>query len=402
MKSLLKITPFVFLLLSCGGSKIEKLLKSGQVDQENFKVTVPFEYRQGLIILKVDIKNKTYDFILDTGASNVVSTELGEELNLEPIDSQLVYGVHGASKKLDYTAIKAIKIGGINFSNTIAVIHDLNAVSKLACLNIHGIIGANLMRQSIWDFDFNNQLITITNTEESLDIPPNYKEVKFFIGYQGAPSIITKANGMRVLNTMIDTGYNGNISLSRIEFQKLIKRKKLTQYNTGNGITGTGVYGAGKKEVFHQGLIDEMSFGDLTLDTTIVSFSGTSHKLIGVEFLKNYRVIFNWNTKKIKFIEITSYKNTKINSYGFDYSFKENQLYIKSVINTSSADTNGLQLGDQIIAINNIDYSTITQNEWCRILKNGLINNSEKKITMTIVRDTKTHELTLNKTVVLK
>ncbi len=402
MKSLIKITPFILLFLSCGGSKIEKLLKTGQVAQETFTVTVPFEYRQGLIILKVDINNKTYDFILDTGASNVLSKELYNELGLKAIDSELIRGVHGTGQQLEYTSVDNIKIGDVGFLNTIAAVHDLNAVTELACLNVDGIIGANLMRQAIWDFDFKNQNITITNTEASLDIPANYNEVKFFVGYQGTPSIIVDVNDLRVLNTRIDTGYNGSLSLSRIEFQKLRNKNKITQYVTGNGSTSVGVYGAGKPTIFHKGLINEMTFGNLKLNNTVVTFAGLDQKLIGMNFLKKYRVIFNWNSKKIKMIEITPFKNSKVNTYGFGPSFKENKLYVKSVIKKSSAAKNGLQLGDQILTINDTDYSTIEQNEWCKTLKNGLVDASEKTIKMTIKRDSTITNLTLNKTVILK
>ncbi|WP_025742654.1 aspartyl protease family protein [Aquimarina pacifica] len=403
MKSLLKIIPFTLLFLNCGGSKIEKLLKTGNVVQKDFSVTIPFEYRQGLMIIKAEIGGNTYDFILDTGASNVLSKDLNVKLGLQPIDAALVYGSQGASQQLEYTSVKTITIGGIGFTNTIAAIHDFNAVTELACMNIKGIIGANLMRQAVWDIDFKNQNITITNTEESLEIPSEYKEAKFFIGYQGTPSIITNVNGIRVLNNRIDTGYNGNISFSKLEFQKLTKDKKLTNYVTGTGITGVGIYGAGKTETFYKGLIEKMTLGKLTLDSPIVaSFSGRNRKLIGVEFLKNYRVIFNWNTRRIKFIETTPSSNSSFDTFGYGLSFEENKIYIRSIIEKSSADRSGLQIGDQVLGLNDIDCSTISAEQWCEKSKNDWITPSEKSITMTINRDNKVTKINLEKLEVLK
>ncbi len=403
MKSVFKIVPIIILLLSCGGSKIEKLLSTGSVVQKDFKVTIPFEYRQGLMIIKAEIHGNTHDFILDTGASNVMSSELNEELKLPPIDAALVYSAQGSSKQLEYTSLDVITIGGIDFANTIAAVHDFSTVAELACMNIKGIIGANLMRQAIWDIDFKNQNITITNTEEGLEIPSDYNEAKFFIGYQGTPSIITSVNGMRVLNNRIDTGYNGSISLSKVEFQKLIENKKLTQYVKGNGVTGVGVYGAGKTETFYKGRIDEMSLGKLKLDKPVItSFGGRNRKLIGVEFLKNYRVIFNWDTRKIKFINTTPYDNSSYDTFGYGLSFEENKVFIRSIIEESSADKNGLQVGDQVLTLNDKDYSTISAEQWCTKLKNDWANPSEEEVTLVINRDNTTTTVNLNKSEVLK
>ena len=76
------------LLSSCASSKINKTLKQGNIVQKDFKVTVPFEYRNGLIILKVTIQDEIYDFILDTGASNVLSKELAEKLKVTSLGSE--------------------------------------------------------------------------------------------------------------------------------------------------------------------------------------------------------------------------------------------------------------------------------------------------------------------------
>ncbi len=402
MKSLLKIAPIIFLFLGCGGSKLQKVLSSGSIVNPFFTVTVPFEYRQGLMVIKASVAGKEGDFILDTGASNVFSKELQQELALQPLDSEMVYGVHGAGQELEYASVGSIKIGDIDFVNTITAIHDLNAIPEIACINVDGIIGANLMRKAIWDIDFKNQKITITSTEDTLDIPVNHKAINFFVGYQGTPSISAKVNGITALNNRIDTGYTGALSLSRVELQKLINKNRISQYIKGTGSTSVGVYGSGKPEPFYHGIIDNLSYGDLELHNTVVSFTGLDQKLLGLKFLKNYRVILNWNIRKAKFIPTTPYNNTEVSTYGFGPSFKENKLYVKSIIDGSSANENGLKIGDQILVINEVDFSTVTQNQWCTSLQNGLVDNAAKTINMTIQRDSVITKLTLNKTVVLQ
>ena len=71
----------IILLSSCAGSKTNKILKQGNVAQEDFKTTIPFKYVMGWIVLEVEIEHKNYNFLLDTGSANIFTSELAEELN---------------------------------------------------------------------------------------------------------------------------------------------------------------------------------------------------------------------------------------------------------------------------------------------------------------------------------
>ena len=79
-----KILAFLVLclLLSCNIFKTIHLLKQGRIAPQHFKEEIPFEFRAGIIIIKVQIEGKIYDFIFDSGATNAVSLELSKELNL--------------------------------------------------------------------------------------------------------------------------------------------------------------------------------------------------------------------------------------------------------------------------------------------------------------------------------
>ena len=170
-KILLSTLTTLLLLTGCSSIKTIKLMKSGEVEQEEFNVKIPFEYRLGLIILKVDIAGKEYDFVLDTGAPSVISKELAKKLDLSNITEQKVGDSQGEDYNLGLTTIEKLSISDINFLNTGAVIADLNQSQEVGCLKIDGFIGSNLMRKAIWKFDYQNQIITITNSIESLNIP---------------------------------------------------------------------------------------------------------------------------------------------------------------------------------------------------------------------------------------
>lgn len=355
----------MLLLSSCAGSNIDKILKQGNVLQENFKTTIPFTYVNGWIVLEVEIENKTYNFVLDTGSSNLLSKELAEELNIKQLGTEEVEDINGKTNETAYARVKNIKIANIDFQNTIAGILDFNKIPEIACTKIDGFIGSNLMRKAVWDFDFQKQLITITNNENTLDIPEETIESKLFIGTAGVPSVIVDINGQRTLNNTVDLGNAGDILLRKDYFNKQIDKKKIKKYVKGNH-KSWGVFGRTETEPFYEVIIDEMKIGNHTINNLLASVRSGSDGNLGLPFFKNYRLILNWHTKKMKMIPITDAGNGSYKGYGFDTLYQNENVFVGSIIETSSA-SEFLELGDQIVSVNNESYLNVTKEQYCDI-----------------------------------
>lgn len=176
-------------------------------------------------------------------------------------------------------------------------------------MNVDGFIGSNLMQHAIWDFDFDQKRITITNDESKLNLPEELIKNKLFIGYAGAPAIASKINGEKVWNFTVDFGYNGGIVIPFSEFRKQIENGEISDFvkSTTHGIIG--IYG--KQDVTrtsYKGVINEIEFGNSTIKKEKVYSEQYFSQLFGLDFFKNYRVILNWNNKKIKMIETATSK----------------------------------------------------------------------------------------------
>lgn len=294
----------IILINSCSVSKAVKYFKEGKIAEENFKVTFPFEMKNGYIVVKAKIKNKYYNFILDTGTPNLVSKELAENLNLKIIDSVKASDVFDNKQTNKYARIDSIKIGLLDFVGTAALINDFNTVPVWASMNVDGFIGSNLMQHAIWDFDFNQKLITITNDESKLNLPEKIIENKLFIGYAGAPAIATKINGDKVWNFTVDFGYNGGIVIPFSVFEKQIENGMISDFSKSRTHGIIGIYG--KQDVTrasYKGIIDDIEFGNSTIKKEKVYSEQYFNQLFGLDFFKNYRVILNWKSKKIKMIK---------------------------------------------------------------------------------------------------
>ena len=390
----------ILLLSSCAGSNIDKILKQGNVLQEDYKTTIPFKYssNNGWIVIEVEIRDKAYNFILDTGASNFITKELAEELNSSVLGAEEVKDVNDTGNSTEYTRINSIKIGDVDFQNTIAGIFDFNETTEIGCTKIDGIIGSNLMRKAIWDFDFKNQSITIASDEHKLDLPKEIIESRFYIGTAGVPAVTLQINGKKVLNNTVDFG-NGGSNLMRADyFQDQLEANLIKKYVKGNQ-KAWGGFGRTEEEPFYHTIVDEFKIGNHTVNNSFTRVNKGAGNNLGLAFFKNYRVILNWHKKKISMIEITKAGNDSYETYGFSTLFEEDGVYINAIVETSSA-SKFLKQDDKILRIKDTNYADITEEQYCGILSNDFENNTDP-LSITILRDGKELTFELIKTKLL-
>jgi len=398
IKKILFVIVLPLIFVSCS-PKIKKILSAGHIEQEQFKKTIPFEYtKTGHILLKVTIEGKLYDFILDTGATTIISKELANELNVQKMGSSKIEDINSTTTNLDFVILENIEIGGINFNKTIGSILDLQK-GDLACLEVDGLIGSNLMRHAVWDFDFQNSTITITNDESQLDIPSNHSDSKIFIGDAYQVSIITKFNNERVLNNIIDLGNAGNPKLTYIAFNDLKDTDKNMEYITGSGGSGFGAFGRStEKKSSYSTRINSLTIGSSTIDNVIATSSDGDTNL-GLSVFKNYRIIFNWKKRSFKMIKQTDRVEDKLVGFGFTPVFENNKLYVDYLYDDIPA-SKLLTYRDQILRINSNDYSSVSDEEWCTFFQDGFYKDVET-MTITVLRDGKELTFDLKKAVLL-
>jgi len=241
---------------------------------------------------------------LDTGSPTLVSKELAESLNLKVIDSAKAADVYNNKQQNKYTRLETVTIGTIDFIGTTALINDFKSVPIWSSLNVDGFIGSNVMQHAIWDIDFSKKYITITDNESKLNLPEQIIENKLFIGVAGVPSIACKINEKKVWNFTVDLGYNGGIVLPFSEFKKQIDNGEISDFKKSNTKGVVGIYGDQNTiRESYIGTVNKIEFGNTNLKDEKVYSEQYLTKRFGVNFFKNYRIILNWKSKKIKLIE---------------------------------------------------------------------------------------------------
>jgi len=126
--------------------------------------TVPFEYYQRLIFVRVNV-NSAYNllFLLDTGANvSAIDQKIAETLHLEEIKIESVEGSAGTisvpTVKSNSVSVGQAELSDINFTK-----YNLKGSLSPPNENLDGILGTDFLKHFIVTLDFKKRLITLSN-----------------------------------------------------------------------------------------------------------------------------------------------------------------------------------------------------------------------------------------------
>lgn len=347
--------------------------------------TIPFELIDGKIVVSLNIKNNPYNFIFDSGAFTIISTELKNQLNEKK--SKIIFeGVdaNNAKSKMEVFLTDKLQIADLNMKDVNFSFADISWMTGRACKKISGIFGANMMKGKVWRIDFKSKMITVFDKPQELSnnvaIIPFSEE-----NFTHVPKITAKIRNQNI-EFIFDTGSGMGFSVNQKSYDQI----KDNDFLTFEGLLSQSLNSIVKGQ--RQVDVMDIEINNTKLGNQIVDSSLDSPNLIGTKFIENYLVDFDFISKKI--ILANTGKTLKYPSFGIAFAPIDNSLVIVNKLQIPQL--SGLQLTDKIIKINNIDVSKMNGESFCEIKK--LIDKSQS-----IVIENKFNKtFTLEKTDVLQ
>lgn len=372
---------FVFLIISCGS--LSKTYNSGSLLTEYYKEVLPFNYDNNLAIIEVVINSKKYNFLVDTGAPTVISSSIYKDINVKPAHQISVSDSQGQKDKKEVVIVPEIKLGNLTYNNIGAVVASLDDVFEFKCMKIDGIIGANQMAKSFWKFDYQNHEITITEQLSNYELSSYKDTLSFTTSMQKTPYVKGTINGLTTSFTY-DTGFTGHIDVS----------KKLADFPDALGITrlgnsSVGLYDAIDSVSTRTVKMDSVKIGAIDMKTQIVDLDHGS--LIGNKFMNKHEVIMDWSSQKIYLKKVKEYQDIQETSFGFNFRIKDNKAIVTGLIKEFP---NELELGDQLLSINDFDFRDINKDNACEKWNNYNITELDT-VNITYQRDSVEYKITL-------
>ena len=352
------MTAIVLLALfySCGLKKTLTLLSKAEVHFTG-ETSTSHNYHKSnsLIILEVNVHHKVFRFIFDTGAgTTVVSEEFAKSLNLDEVGHISVEDALRKERTLPVSIIDTLSLELTKFSNVGVVVTDINSNPSIACLNIDGILGMNVIQNGNWVIDFNNSTISCSMFGNNLNLPSrDHEKVSFHVNNQKIPFIEISCDSIKS-KFMLDTGKSGDV----ISASNTIDLKETIGVLVGNRATGL-FNSSNSKDTSTYKRVHSFENREFKFSNLIIYQSEKEKSLIGNGFLeKNYSAIAFDFENSLFYFKRRSFTSPTSISYGINPSVQNQVITIGAKHVGFSQTVDKLEIGDTIVEINNIPIST--------------------------------------------
>jgi hypothetical protein len=394
MTRLIPLLLLVALISSCKSSKLARSFSETEFRSTQFLETIPFEQQVNLLFIEVLVNGKKKRFMLDTGAPNVISQELADELSLPILHKARVKDSQGASQKLFFAQLDSLQVGTLTFYNSTAVIADLSVSPELSCLNVDGLLGSNVMREAIWQFDFEQQEIRVTDNLDSLAASDDPVAIPFYTPPQGTPVFDISIGQTQHKGIVVDLGSNGGVDIPLSNLQNL-NRSLLLESHRGYGATQAGLYGS-RADTTYRILTDSLSLDTFYFGPSLILFSGAGGNTIGNKFWNQFQVTIDWQQEVLLLEKNEAYQPPVFETFGFLQAFRDDQLLVGFVYEDSPASRAGLRVGDRLLFANGMDMINFRKSDYCRFFINRQLDEW-KELDLLIEQNGTTRKVKLEK-----
>jgi hypothetical protein len=306
-----------------------------------------------------------------------------------------------------YGLIPQVTLGTAQFQQIGAYTVDFSVPGDpIWCLSEYGILGSNLTHHGVWQINYQTQTLTIADSLAQLNsawagqeqcysswngqnADCNQSPVKIpLYEREGRPFIQLDLGDGNSLEAMVDTGWGGSIQLTEQHLPEALLTLPALVQAEGRVETLQGL------ATFRHRVVEipSLSIGSLTLPDFSVQVAsdppGPGDALIGNDFLRHFIVTLDWSGQMLYLLPVDAVGAVypRLEGYGFQTLVREQQLLITGLYRPSPAAAAGLQIDDQIVAINGDDYTAIPPELACDFIHHPVGERYDGPIAVTVRR----------------
>lgn len=326
---------------------------------------------------------KTYRFMIDTGSSTtLVSPALAAALRQKekkgPPRLMRVRSANGTEVELPTITLKELSLGDTRFARVPALEHDFTELSVHLGLQIDGMLGFTLFRDTLCTMDYPGARLELAPlpflTPEPRKPTPRSATINYDNG-QSTP-LVTVQMGNESFVVLIDSGSDGSLSLNPAGLHP----RFVNAPRTGNLAATLG----GDRPQLVGRLADNITLGSHVIHQPVVDLTDQLSSL-GGQLLRNFRLTFDQRRSLVTFardaetpVEIAPRRSTGI-------SFQRLPAYWKvlSLIPDAPVAAFPVQAGDLCIRINGEPVAAWDYERYTTLLRKA------EKVTYTFLHATK-------------
>lgn len=402
-------TILFFVLLTLAGQSY------GQQDlitmaRANGKVEIPFEYVNNFIIVNI-VFNRIFPlkFIFDTGAENTILTRK-EITDLLSINYQRKIKIYGSDLQTELTGYVAPGIS-LNFGEHLRIAsqavlvmeEDYFRFEEYAGVEVHGILGADILRRFVIHIDYRRRRITFQDPSRFTPprrnfqtIPTEFSRHKpyFNLSYSLRPG------EDQPVKLLMDTGASLALLVYTHSDSLLQLPSGLIRTNIGRGLGGS-LEG-------YMGRTARLEIGDMEMYNIVTSFQDIADQyvvdstflnnrngIVGNVILKRLQIIIDYVREDVYITPNRDFRK----AFQFDRSGisliaggeQLNKFVVLNVIDGSPADEVDIRKGDEVRIVNGVPATLRGLENIVRILQRKpgktvklVIRRGEERLVKTI------------------
>ena len=261
-----------------------------------------------IIQLKINKEEEPLNFVLDTGSGiSVISDATAKKLNVKPVSRGGLAGAIGGEGKFNivYGFLRQVSIGDVKIKNVPIYIREFHAKDE----QINGYIGLALISKFLTTIDYGNSIFSLkrripaeNNKDNSLlSLPLRLTSSGFLSGEVQLQGIETP------LNFIVDTGASISVISAELANSKeiipFLKKEKMRVIGAA-GITENVSTFLLPRVTFGTHSRESIKAAALNLNVINESSGFQQAGILGGNFLKNYRLTFDFENSKVIFVPV--------------------------------------------------------------------------------------------------
>jgi hypothetical protein len=280
MKFTFGLIAFFLLSIACKAQRFTFNL--GGTSSKAYYEEIPYEAVDGAIFIYPEINGKKRKFFFDTGAPTQIDSALFYELHLAVTSRTDITDANGAKDSMNVVSVPEIKLDSISFKQIPALIAD-NDIYK--CWQVDGVIGSNLIRNSIVRINSKKHVIILTNQLKMLPVNKKKRATMLTDPIQSFPFVVVWLKGKTTLLAGFDTGDDKFFIMTENDMKRFNAINTFEKVSSGFGSGHLSLFGFQKSDTTYRLKFKQLTIGGYLFNNVTTETNKSDLTRIGAKML---------------------------------------------------------------------------------------------------------------------
>ncbi len=337
-------------------------VKKGKLITSTNTLKQPIVIWNDLIIIKAKVNGIEGNFIWDNGFSITgLDKSFANKCGIKIIEEEKSKVTDGNDKKVELINGLAdnIQIGSFDVKETPVRILDVKSIAGSKKMKIDGLIGSSFINLINWNFDFDNEIVTLSTKSFNQD----GLKLDYLINEYNIHQIGCKLNGYDFPAT-IDFGLNTEDFNANIQFSALFQDYKASEEYGITSIAVSGVSEVDTTYVINGKYEYKLDGKELNFKPRIFLTKNETNFKVGNRFFRHYNCIINSiDTTYVLYERKKPIIPKTTRSYGVKFIKLDNKLVVGKLITNPNVIQAEIKLMEEVVSINGkkvMNFETIS------------------------------------------